>query len=499
MTVSTDNDALSVNDLITSLRKIHFSALERRPELASVTRTLPPQIQRILNLPETPGPAARGARRRYDASGRLLPPGPIPRSWIEQSQRARVKSAEASGDQYPNDINHLPGIVDHVSYRGKHVAEAVTKGKGRDLQDMCLRTMAAHWEFIETYERNNLADLPTRLRMSLLSNIAVYGPEHGVHLDGLKTIILPPPNEEFTRDVDAGTHNAGFFRLDLSGSVGRLVSLRQITELVETPIQSGEETEYLSWENSLTRTLCPPIPHLTHLSLSHPGTSISWPRLLKLAKHIPTLTHLSLAFWPTPSLTPNANTTVMDGGAFGSLQYGGTNYYSHSLDNDFRESATILHNLADLLYSLEYLDLTGCLNWLRALRWQEGVAGIDWFTQWPKLRQLKLHTGLELSEESELSQVESYVKACQESAMIQIMMPQVRRRGGKNALWVDILRDGHEAYDDFWRSFGLPNTETDTRRVRLDVLKHPDRHWQLTDWQRMRANGEEEIHEADGW
>ncbi len=47
------------------------------------------------------------------------------------------------------------------------------------------------------------------------------------------------------------------------------------------------------------------------------------------------------------------------------IQYGGTNYYSHTLDNDFREAADILRRLADRLPGLEYLDLTGCVDWLK--------------------------------------------------------------------------------------------------------------------------------------
>jgi hypothetical protein len=61
---------------------------------------------------------------------------------------------------------------------------------------MCLRRMANNWEFIRQYERNNLADLPTRLRMLLLSNIAVYGPEDGVGFEGLRHILMAPETDE---------------------------------------------------------------------------------------------------------------------------------------------------------------------------------------------------------------------------------------------------------------------------------------------------------------
>lgn len=142
-----------------------------------------------------------------------------------------------------------------------------------------------------------------------------------------------------------GDNNEGFFRLDLSGSLGWSISFKQLTALVETPIRPAEEAAE-SWEESFTLSLRPPITHLTHLSLSHPSPTVSWPRLLNFAKHIPTLTHLSLAYWPVPSAAPNSKTTVMSPGRGRDVQYGGTNYYSHSLDLDFREAAAILRRLA---------------------------------------------------------------------------------------------------------------------------------------------------------
>lgn len=72
---------------------------------------------------------------------------------------------------YPTDVEHLPGLTDG-------------EGKGRRLRDVCLRTLARDWEFIKEYEKNNLVDLPTGLRMALLSAIAVYGPDEGVGFEG---------------------------------------------------------------------------------------------------------------------------------------------------------------------------------------------------------------------------------------------------------------------------------------------------------------------------
>jgi hypothetical protein len=82
-------------------------------------------------------------------------------------------------------VNHLPGLEYKLGAEDKK-----RNGHGTTLQDMCLRRIASDWEFIHQYERNNLADLPTTLRMQLLSHIAVYGPEDGVGFDGLKHILM---------------------------------------------------------------------------------------------------------------------------------------------------------------------------------------------------------------------------------------------------------------------------------------------------------------------
>ena len=91
---------------------------------------------------------------------------------------------------FPHDLNHLPGLEYKLGREDeKH------NGHGTTLQDMCLRRIASDWEFMRQYERNNLADLPTALRMQLLSNIAVYGPEGGVGFDGLKHILMGPGDD----------------------------------------------------------------------------------------------------------------------------------------------------------------------------------------------------------------------------------------------------------------------------------------------------------------
>ncbi|KAH8775185.1 hypothetical protein BGZ57DRAFT_942082 [Hyaloscypha finlandica] len=395
------NDATPmVNDLISTLRKSQVNPSSAAAPSIATGKTLPPQIRHLLSQPETPAPKPRARdRRRFDANGNRIPAGPAPpRSWL-QSQNASSSSltARREGRVFPARIDDLPGLGE---------AGGV---KGNKLQDMCLRAMARDWEFIQEYERNNLADLPVAIRILLLSYIAAYGPDEGVGFGGLKSLLLHPASENEGDNWDeigeeGQAQNEGFFRLDLSGTIGRSVSFKQLIELVQKPSPATEDhSEFdLSWEDSLTRGLSSPIPHLTHLSLSHPPHSISWPRFLACSRHIPTLTHLSLAFWPVPSLTPNSKTAVVTSRFDKDIQYGGTGFYSHSLDNDFREASDVLRRLAGRLYGLEYLDLTGCAEWLRALRWTGDVGeggGIDWGGQWVKLHILKLFSGVELNEE----------------------------------------------------------------------------------------------------
>ncbi|KAN0104344.1 hypothetical protein V8E51_010089 [Hyaloscypha variabilis] len=467
----------TVNDLISTLRKSSLQTNAPAPSTIT-TKTLPPQIRHLLSEPETPGPKPRARdRRRFDANGQRIAAGPAPpKSWL-QNRHASTTLAPRRGDgrTFPNDVRCLPGLGERG--RGE---------RGKRLQDMCLRAMARDWEFIHEYERNNLADLPVGVRMLLLSYIAVYGPEEGVGFEGLKSLLVHPVSENEDEDwerTSPGEHNEGFFRLDISGAIGRSVSFKQLTELIlkssPTAIPSSSQPPAdldLSWEESFTRSLSPPIPHLTHLSLSHPPQSISWPRFLTFASHIPTLTHLSLAFWPVPSLTPNARTAVVTSRFGKDIQYGGTGFYSHTLDNDFREASDVLRRVAGKLYGLEYLDLTGCGEWLRALRWEGNVgegAGIDWGSQWVKLHTLKLSSGLELREESEYSDVVAFVQAYKEVVATEECLrwwmrdSKVGRAGGGRRAWIWVVKDDLQEYEELWQGEGTQ----ERKRKALDALK----------------------------
>ncbi|PMD19237.1 hypothetical protein NA56DRAFT_660715 [Hyaloscypha hepaticicola] len=71
--------------------------------------------------------------------------------------------------------------------------------------------------------------------MLLLNYITVYGPDKGVGSKGLSNLFLHPDpdieNEDWENKGKGGGQNEGFFRLDLSGVVGRSVNFKQLAEL----------------------------------------------------------------------------------------------------------------------------------------------------------------------------------------------------------------------------------------------------------------------------
>jgi hypothetical protein len=306
--------------------------------------------------------------------------------------------------------------------------------------------MARKWSFQRDYNRYYLATLPTNVRTILLSYIAAYGPEEGVGYEGLKSIIFP---QDGTYDGFCG--NDDFERLDLSGSVGRSIFFKQLHELI-APVQTDEDNEE-SWDaasSTIPQSLTITLHTLRHLSLSNPPSSISWARLLAFAPSIPTVTHLSLANWPTPSLTPNSATTTMSSQYTSNAQYGGTNFYSHTVDSDWSEATSILRRLSNALYSLFYLDLSGCSDWFRALRWNyTDSPGIDWVSRWGSVRTVRMHSLLTPSPSSPTIKrdILRYKNAILNALELE---KHVRRKRG----WICVETDEWDRYDGLWTDAG---------------------------------------------
>ena len=298
---------------------------------------------------------------------------------------------------------------------------------------MTLRKVAEDWEFQRSYNRYYLYSLPDHLKVALITYLGTSnGP--GVSVADLRAVLMPYVDDE-TADTDypdPSTANEDIAHLDLTGSLGRALKLRDLSDLLfPSPFKSPHQQPTSiqeSWEDSpaspttTPSTPLPLLPNLTHLSLAidpkHDSSpSVSWRHLLSFATRLPTLTHLSLAYWPEPTLTPNAKLAsfvVPTGTGSGSssstrtVQYGGTGPYSHSLDNDWSEAVLLLRRLSRSLYGLEWLDLTGCAGWAPALMTSAAAAvvaddgghdhhhhhhHIDWAGDWGKVGRVLLYPG----------------------------------------------------------------------------------------------------------
>lgn len=322
---------------------------------------------------------------RFDAQGRRLPAGPPPpQSWLSaRGRNLTVQPSSLHGVDYNSRL--LPGL---------------NRPAPRSLLDQILRKIALDWDYQRIYNVYYLHTLPDRLRMALISYVTTsYEP--GLSLADLKIMFFTqsPDFDDEGREVlsSPDLSNEGITHLDLSTSVGRGIKLRELS-LFLFPSESGSEDSVLeSWDSTDSPPVPLPLfPNLTHLSLAaSPGASAlcSWRQLLSLSTHLPTLTHLSLAFWPVPTMTPNSTLTKIVTAQGQSIPAGGTNFYSHSLDNDYSEAILILRKLSETMYGLEYLDLTGCSAWLPALTASADGDQVDWVVAWGKVTDLVLKTG----------------------------------------------------------------------------------------------------------
>lgn len=352
--------------------------------------------------------------RPIGSRGARGPPGPPPpRSWLSSSVHApehlrNLASEWATGSASPDRLARLPDA---------HFPD------NRSLLHLCLKRLAQNWPWHLSYDQYYLALMPVKLKATLLSYIAFYCDDASLDIDGLRTLFLDEDQ------LDGATGCEDLTHLDLAASLGRSITFRQLDQFFtravhpcdpqpSSPAPDTFASEALeSWDLAaecapspapamantiIPRGLAPSrLPNLTHLSLSHPPSTISWPRLLAFATvHLATLTHLSLAYWPVPSLTPNANSraaTTSNKYTSGSVAYGCSDFYS-SDSGDWSEAAGILMRLSRATYCLKWLDLEGCGTWLEALRWEAedgaGGGGPEWCGGWRGVEVVRAHTGV---------------------------------------------------------------------------------------------------------
>ncbi|KAI6244928.1 hypothetical protein HI914_06979 [Erysiphe necator] len=426
----------TVNELIESLRRSDLASIRASSAIVNIP-TLPPELRRLLAQPEIPVP-----RPRFRNSGPLdinlgtTAAGPAaPRSWLSGQLNCHPRSQEHNREKrnLSFDIDHLPGLF------------IIPK---TSLREQCLRALARNWDFIKEYEKNYLAYLPTRLRSMLLSHIAVYGPKTGVGFSGLKNLIFLTDSE--TDDsYSSYRHNKNFSRLDLSGAIGSSLSIEQVLGLVRYKSENSAESSNLSWEDNLdlSTSLSPPLSHLTHLSLSHPPTNVSWSALLSLVVNLPALTHLSLAYWPLPISVLKRKLAIFNDILNEDDKVYNRNQSTEVLDEYFSEATRVLRNLANRLPGLEYLDLTGCQSWFKVLvaySTEDLYRGIEWGKSWTQLKTLKLNSGIEVTKESQDSEVQNRMQIYELAVAVENKIISLLRQAkihGMKFSWINVIKD----------------------------------------------------------
>lgn len=384
LNATSDRDTKSVNDLIQHLRRSQISTSPPERPHRDNPQTVHPSLNAILDVPITPAPRPRpglrvvGGRRSRGPSG---PPAPI--SWVSSdraSSNPSIKYRTTHG-RLLNDHGGLPGL--RLPNEGS-------------LLHLALKQLAQEWASQKECEQHYLATLPIRHKEALLSYIAHYNPQE-MDLRGIEILCLDDP------ELEGATGCESLSNLDVSSCLGRGLRPQDLKNILfkqpKAPVQASmagvEQGIPESWDSpSLQKSM--PLRNsilssrfisLTHLSLSNPNGSY-WKHLLGVAPHIATLTHLSLAYWPTPCLTPNSATAYRDTPA-GKVNYGGSNFYS-AYDGDVSDAASVLRRLSKATYCLQWLDLTGCVDWLQASIHEEGP---DWTGAWRGVEAVQMGQG----------------------------------------------------------------------------------------------------------
>ncbi|ATY64499.1 tafazzin [Cordyceps militaris] len=400
----------SVNELLTQLRHTSLaSSSTPGPPASSPLHanipTVPPALRHILQIPETPAPRPRRTLRpRFDCHGRRLPAGPPPpRSWTSPSHGQQLAPLPECQAESRNALAN-------ISLPGMHHPSPTS------LIGLVIARLAVNWDFHRAYDQHYLCDVPCHLKPALMREVSIHSPA-GLALGDIKTLLLR------RSQGDNDNHDGGglpllsvidpeLTALDLTGSLGRSLALRDVTALLfpARPTAPVPEETQDSWDANEDIPPARPsyalMPNLTHVSLAiHPEhtENASWRDLLTLAPRLGSITHLSLAYWPEPCLLQSAKLATVGSPQGYRIPYGGTNYYSHSIDHDWSEALLVLKKLSQSLYTLEFLDLTGCASWFQALKLADEHDYVDWVGSWGKITRLRLKMGWALADDAEPS------------------------------------------------------------------------------------------------
>ena len=366
----------SVNDQIRKLRldEGHSPSLTvARASLYSPPNpSLPPSLRNILQLPDAPTPRPRPSLRV--SGGRRVPGPAAPQSWLRGAQYQAQRTKRRISTVQDGVVAHVEPLPD--AYLPKHGSLIATT----------LKALAKNWDWHQVYDQYYIPMIPVRYKEALLHYIVELG-ESGIDKAGLELLFQDEHELEGATGVEGLTH------LDLARSIGHplrfsdLKAILNIQQQAISPSTNDVDNVPESWD-ATSSPIHPPLPTssfsaLTHLSLAHPHPSISapWKHLLSLAPHLPpTLTHLSLAYWPSPAVTPHSTTSYQSTPA-GEVSASASTFYSRTLDGDFSEGGSILRRLSKSTYCLQSLDVRGCAEWAQAFAQDQ----VDWMGTWRAL------------------------------------------------------------------------------------------------------------------
>jgi hypothetical protein len=412
--------------------KSSFEAIERIKCVNSVatTSTKPLETRELLQIPET---ASIQQRRRRNARGQRGPAGPpAPRSWGLASScfaPARITSLARQEMEDALVVEFDLGFSRIAKINDQKLASHKLPSKG-SLKYYSLKTMAKAWpEIKEYYYPEDFECLETGIKSALLTYLGRYQME--INREDLDILF---------RDRDS----KDLKRLDLTDIVGKQLTVKDVSKFLANPKNSPtirdidqtmttvssaiHEDKFESWEDEanlieaqlISKTIGgSAFIHLTHISLANPGPNVSWSDLLELAPKLNLLTHLSLAYWRTPLL--RRDTSISTPEALQRLGLGRSRSVSEAERTDWDEPAHVLRSLSKSTYSLEWLDLEGCNEWLPALAvsdghgsaipnspthstvssssdedalWRDGIVaqakGPDWNGSWSKLKYVRI-------------------------------------------------------------------------------------------------------------
>lgn len=413
----------SVNDLISRLRRTQLpSSSEPYPHPSPLSftsqRSVPPSLRNLLELPETPPPRPRPDASRVVTGRprtRHTPGPPPPQSWLSGN-------LDDVSDTVEEDSLNTVETGD-ITYRLKRLP-GVTFPSEKSLTNAILKSMATNWAWHLEYDGLFLCQLPSHLKVLLLSYIAVYGRHQRLRgrMYGLKPLFLTEADlSEIGKDEaaafadDCADHDANITRLDLGYALGHWLSFKQLIRevmvagkpAVAAVRNEAEETVPTSWDEEMSDndSYIPPsidermrFSNLRYLSLAHPHPPhANWNSLLRLLSHLSTITHLSLAHWPTPSRTPHSQWQP---------QTDRSRAAANGILNEWGEAAGVLRKLCRATYCLKWLDLEGCSGWIAALTWMglsdqsghPGYYGPEWNASWRNIEWIGLAPGWQLDE-----------------------------------------------------------------------------------------------------